>query len=466
MLHVVTLINIRRANYGSNHIFLNPCQTFKCKVLTINFFSKMKKLITILCALCVLSFSVNAQVSGTFPNYQVGESTFTVDCAGFVLVDLDENEVTRFKVWDGDFNPVDLWVGDGTFLPEFYDLVNSMMFGGLITSDQNVYYEIYLGEGTTPIIFNVSEILKEFCPETNPCPESIVTVTCDPLTFNICFGDTPNRVKGWDFTNNILIDLDVADGDDIPDCFTNVGIFSLADDGNFLIEVYYNDYECREVIDLSAIFAAECDDCEETEVTVDCTADGPVVCFDFPNSPNQPIRIKGWDFSQPGGPIIDITSYFDPFCTAGIIEFVPEGNYLVEVYYENEDCYEVINVEQLLADAGCEGFEFPGVKPDEDDERLGNNDEKGDERSDNTSFSDRDFKVFPNPASDKFTINLASSKVASSIEVYDLNGRMVHNQAQVFETYQIDVSSWNSGIYLVRAISEGEINTQKIQVIR
>ncbi|MCH2081360.1 MAG: T9SS type A sorting domain-containing protein, partial [Saprospiraceae bacterium] len=68
--------------------------------------------------------------------------------------------------------------------------------------------------------------------------------------------------------------------------------------------------------------------------------------------------------------------------------------------------------------------------------------------------------VSPNPANDQALLYYYLPKVLSncSIEVYDLNGRLVfselHQQASQEYGVQLDVSAWPSGMYVVQLRSE------------
>jgi len=56
----------------------------------------------------------------------------------------------------------------------------------------------------------------------------------------------------------------------------------------------------------------------------------------------------------------------------------------------------------------------------------------------------------PNPSSDYFTINMATSKV----EVFSLTGQLVKSFANQSEDYQYNIDDLNNGLYLVKATDE------------
>lgn len=73
-----------------------------------------------------------------------------------------------------------------------------------------------------------------------------------------------------------------------------------------------------------------------------------------------------------------------------------------------------------------------------------------------SSFSTNDFKLYPNPVTNFFTID--AQKTIQKVEVYNLMG------AKVMETNQtqVNISSLNAGMYLVKIYSENRVGVQKI----
>ncbi len=77
------------------------------------------------------------------------------------------------------------------------------------------------------------------------------------------------------------------------------------------------------------------------------------------------------------------------------------------------------------------------------------------------------FNVFPNPASDKITIDFKAlnSNKGCRLRILDVTGREVYRQEIVHQTFSIDLSSKNmSGIYLLEIVNEegNVLGTQKI----
>lgn len=73
-----------------------------------------------------------------------------------------------------------------------------------------------------------------------------------------------------------------------------------------------------------------------------------------------------------------------------------------------------------------------------------------------SSFSTKDFKLYPNPVTNFFKVE--AEEAIQKVEVYNLMG------AKVMETNQnqVNISSLNAGIYLVKVYSENRVGVQKI----
>ena len=72
------------------------------------------------------------------------------------------------------------------------------------------------------------------------------------------------------------------------------------------------------------------------------------------------------------------------------------------------------------------------------------------------------FKISPNPVTSAFKIELPSTINSANLEVYDVLGKKIYaNKISNFES-NIDSSSWNNGIYLVRVISGDVSQTKRI----
>lgn len=74
------------------------------------------------------------------------------------------------------------------------------------------------------------------------------------------------------------------------------------------------------------------------------------------------------------------------------------------------------------------------------------------------------FTFFPNPANQKITINTSQTTVGTRIVIYDLQGRKIAKVKNVNNNSTIDVSSWSTGIYLIKMNNNGTSLTQKLVV--
>jgi len=71
-----------------------------------------------------------------------------------------------------------------------------------------------------------------------------------------------------------------------------------------------------------------------------------------------------------------------------------------------------------------------------------------------------DFSLSPNPAKDKFVVTLPSTVENARLEVFNVLGKRVLSKQISDIDSTVNVSNWNSGIYLVR-ISNGETSQTK-----
>ena len=75
------------------------------------------------------------------------------------------------------------------------------------------------------------------------------------------------------------------------------------------------------------------------------------------------------------------------------------------------------------------------------------------------TFSNSNFSMYPNPTTG--LINLEGVKGAN-VTVYDILGTVVYNEVSTSTNTTIDLSSLNTGNYLVKVINNNEVSTQKI----
>lgn len=78
-------------------------------------------------------------------------------------------------------------------------------------------------------------------------------------------------------------------------------------------------------------------------------------------------------------------------------------------------------------------------------------------------FALKDFKISPNPVIDKITLELPERITEATIEVYDILGKRVYAKRleNLTSHPEINVLSWNKGIYLVKVASGNSVETKK-----
>lgn len=82
-----------------------------------------------------------------------------------------------------------------------------------------------------------------------------------------------------------------------------------------------------------------------------------------------------------------------------------------------------------------------------------------------TSIADRELKelvIYPNPASDKLTI---ANVNGAQIFIYSIDGRLVHQATATSDTFEVNTTTFNTGLYSVKivGVSETVIQTVAIQ---
>lgn len=80
-------------------------------------------------------------------------------------------------------------------------------------------------------------------------------------------------------------------------------------------------------------------------------------------------------------------------------------------------------------------------------------------------FARLDFKMFPNPVIDKFSLELEQNSISQfEIEVYDILGKKIFSKKidGFNELKDIYTTSWSKGVYLVKVISDNLVQTKKI----
>ena len=76
-------------------------------------------------------------------------------------------------------------------------------------------------------------------------------------------------------------------------------------------------------------------------------------------------------------------------------------------------------------------------------------------------FSLRDFKILPNPATTEFSIDFPQNITTVNIEVYNILSKRVYTGKISEFDKTVNVSSWNSGVYLVKLSNEELSQTKR-----
>jgi hypothetical protein len=72
--------------------------------------------------------------------------------------------------------------------------------------------------------------------------------------------------------------------------------------------------------------------------------------------------------------------------------------------------------------------------------------------------------VFPNPVSDKVTVQISDLKGVANVQVFDIYGKMVMQQTTARENTQLDVSKLPAGVYMIKIKdNKKEISTKIVK---
>ncbi|MBL4704200.1 MAG: T9SS type A sorting domain-containing protein, partial [Flavobacteriales bacterium] len=80
-----------------------------------------------------------------------------------------------------------------------------------------------------------------------------------------------------------------------------------------------------------------------------------------------------------------------------------------------------------------------------------------------------DVNIFPNPAKEKFTLNInATHNAKTSVTILDVNGKVVYNEnlGKISESYSqdIDISKLETGMYFVKVKQGKSVSTKKLMI--
>lgn len=75
-------------------------------------------------------------------------------------------------------------------------------------------------------------------------------------------------------------------------------------------------------------------------------------------------------------------------------------------------------------------------------------------------------KAYPNAVESKLNLSWENKKSAATLDLYDATGKLVYTTNwNNGENLQIDFSSYSSGIYSLKVVSDGKTNTMRISKI-
>jgi hypothetical protein len=72
-----------------------------------------------------------------------------------------------------------------------------------------------------------------------------------------------------------------------------------------------------------------------------------------------------------------------------------------------------------------------------------------------------DFEMYPNPASERITIQLPSGSDNATVQFYDYIGRLALTKNITTSNNKIDVNILSTGVYILKVMSEDKIGSQK-----
>jgi len=76
-------------------------------------------------------------------------------------------------------------------------------------------------------------------------------------------------------------------------------------------------------------------------------------------------------------------------------------------------------------------------------------------------IQDEDFVISPNPAKEKLNIKLLSANENVKLEVFDVLGKLIYKGEITQLESSINISSWKSGVYLVRVSNNKTVQTKR-----
>lgn len=75
-------------------------------------------------------------------------------------------------------------------------------------------------------------------------------------------------------------------------------------------------------------------------------------------------------------------------------------------------------------------------------------------------FSINNFSIAPNPSRSSIKLNFPSSVKEASMEIYNVLGKQIYTSNNINDS-EIDVSKWDTGIYIIKVSSLGNAKTKR-----
>ena len=137
-----------------------------------------------------------------------------------------------------------------------------------------------------------------------------------------------------------------------------------------------------------------------------------------------------------------VSSTKNEYKETGILEYGNWYYYKVLAYYHDIECYS-IPAKSLYGD---EYYVKVYYSPESVDENMA-----------------RDVEIYPNPAKDMLTVKAEN---ITEVMIYNAIGQKVYDETADSSEVSINIDGFDSGVYLVKAVVNGEVVTRKISVMK
>ncbi len=148
-------------------------------------------------------------------------------------------------------------------------------------------------------------------------------------------------------------------------------------------------------------------------------------------------------FTSPNPPIVNFMSNMAGLYPVKLETFSSCGTGSTVFYIEAENC------------SGGGGIGLYGTDPDSDEQLK----------------TDVLFSVYPNPSTDKIHVRLThfteeGSNTPASVKIYNLSGRVVFEQSDLYNEIKIDVADFTEDLYHLEVKFGNETHREKIKIVR